>query len=249
MASATQATSNHIQSFFEQYPRFNYDPTRETMVQFRSMCRLYGWCHDSEERKQALEGVRDAIALQFNAFYGSGANSLNGWHSLYRALRVQDIPDTVKGCKEGIKTIHVNICDLVDHKEDVPTKHPSEAALAQYSRNSGKIYPRENAWVNRISSVDRQVNRAGIKTTRSRKRQRVESGSGNPNQRPPSLVPPPSPPPPPPDCPADSEPVLSEIEAVWITQEFIRALRDASLENGVSGQASQSVDFGLAIRT
>ncbi|KAJ4494411.1 hypothetical protein C8R41DRAFT_763492 [Lentinula lateritia] len=146
MASATQATSNHIQSFFEQYPRFNYDPTRETMVQFRSMCRLYGWCHDSEERKQALEGVRDAIALQFNAFYGSGANSLNGWHSLYRALRVQDIPDTVKGCKEGIKTIHVNICDLVDHKEDVPTKHPSEAALAQYSRNSGKIYPRENAY-------------------------------------------------------------------------------------------------------
>ncbi|KAJ3854852.1 hypothetical protein EV368DRAFT_80189 [Lentinula lateritia] len=46
------------------------------------------------------------------------------------------------------------------------------------------------------------------------------------------LVPPPSPPPPPPDCPADSAPVLSEIEAVWITQEFIRALRDASLKNG-----------------
>ncbi|KAJ3897733.1 hypothetical protein F5879DRAFT_995611 [Lentinula edodes] len=146
MASATQTTSNHIQSFFEQYPRFTYDPTRETMIQFRCMCRLYGWRHDSEERKQALAGVRDAIALQFNAFYGSGANSLNGWHSLYRALQVPDIPDTVKGCKEGIKTIHVNICDLVDHKEDVPTKHPSEAALAKYSHSSGKIYPRENAY-------------------------------------------------------------------------------------------------------
>ncbi|KAJ3850370.1 hypothetical protein EV368DRAFT_45453 [Lentinula lateritia] len=145
MASPTRATSNHIQSFFEQYPRFTYDPTGETMYQFRKMCRSYGWRPDSEEKKQALEGVRDAIALQFNAFYGSDANSLNGWHSLYRALQVQDIPDTVKGCKEGIKTIHVNICDLVDHKEDVPTKFPSEAALAQYSRDSGKIYPRENA--------------------------------------------------------------------------------------------------------
>ncbi|KAJ3997377.1 hypothetical protein F5050DRAFT_1435198 [Lentinula boryana] len=147
MSSPTQSeASNPIQAFFEHYGLFDYNPARETMAQFWELCDLYNWDGESDERKEALAEIRGAIAQQFNAFYGSDAESLNGWHSLYQALQIADIPDTVQGCKDMIETIHVNICDLVDHKEDVPKKHRTEAELAEYSRRTGKIYPRENAY-------------------------------------------------------------------------------------------------------
>ncbi|KAJ4490647.1 hypothetical protein J3R30DRAFT_3278865 [Lentinula aciculospora] len=146
MSYSTQVILNPIHLFFERYSEFRYNPSRETMAQFWEMCDCYHWDKEDDERTEALAGIRDAIAQQFNAFYGDDADSLEGWHSLFRALQIQDVPDTVKGCKDLIETIHVNICDLVDHKEDVPLKHPSEDALAEYSRSSGKIYPRENAY-------------------------------------------------------------------------------------------------------
>ncbi|KAJ3746104.1 hypothetical protein DFH05DRAFT_1483715 [Lentinula detonsa] len=147
MSSPTQSeASNPIQAFFERYGSFDYDPAGETMPQFWKLCDLYNWDRDSDEREEALTEIRDAIAQQFNAFYGSDVESLNGWHNLYRALQIADIPDTVQGCKDMIETIHVNICDLVDHKEDVPQKHSTEDELAEYSRRTGKIYPRENAY-------------------------------------------------------------------------------------------------------
>lgn len=76
--------SNPIQEFFDQYPEFHYNPRGETMRQFWRLCDLKGWERDTPEREQALEGIRNAIAQQFNAFYGSNADDLNGWHNLCR---------------------------------------------------------------------------------------------------------------------------------------------------------------------
>ncbi|GAW07583.1 autophagic vacuole formation-like [Lentinula edodes] len=132
------------------YPEFTYDPSGQTMAQFWELSNLYGWDRDSDERADALAKMRDAIAQQFNAFYGSDADSLDGWYNLFQALQVQDIPDTVKGCKDLIRTIHVNICDLVDYslgeEDDPPELHVSQEALAEYSRREGKIYPRKDAY-------------------------------------------------------------------------------------------------------
>ncbi|KIK64218.1 hypothetical protein GYMLUDRAFT_196081 [Collybiopsis luxurians FD-317 M1] len=143
--------SNPIETFFSQYPEYDYDPTRETMTQFQQLCRFKGWNRDPEdpEKKEALEGVRGAIAQQFNAFYGSDENDLNAWHNLYRVLRAEDIPDSVEVCKKDIRGIHVNIWDLVDyslHGSSLPPKlFPTPEALAAYTRKSRKIYPRGNA--------------------------------------------------------------------------------------------------------
>ncbi|KAF9072490.1 hypothetical protein BDP27DRAFT_1418102 [Rhodocollybia butyracea] len=143
-------TENIIQTFFEQYPEFTYDPASETMAQFWQLCNHMGWAHNTSERKEALGGIRNAIAQQFNAFYGGSAEDLNGWHNLYRALRVPDVPDSVAGCKALVPTIHVNICDLVDyslHGQEMDVAlHGSQEELAEYSRKNGKIYPRENAY-------------------------------------------------------------------------------------------------------
>ncbi|KAJ3730639.1 hypothetical protein C8R42DRAFT_568844 [Lentinula raphanica] len=146
-AASGPEISNPIKAFFDNYPAFRYDGAKETMPQFRELCDQYGWRRNSQEGKEALNQIRNAIALQFNAIYGSDANSLNGWHNLFRALQTPEIPETVQDCKERIKTIHVNICDLVDHFEDSkPRQFPSAAILAEYSRTSEKIFPRENAY-------------------------------------------------------------------------------------------------------
>ncbi|KAJ3730638.1 hypothetical protein C8R42DRAFT_650760 [Lentinula raphanica] len=135
--------SNAIREFFDNYPGFSYNEASETMAQFYALCDLHGWERGSEEREEALDGIRNAIALRFNAVYGSDADSLDEWHNLFRRLKIFDIPSTVKDCKERIKTIHVNICDLVDHR---PMLFSSESELADYSRSTGKIYPKDNAY-------------------------------------------------------------------------------------------------------
>ena len=87
-----------IQAFFATYG-FPYDPQLETMDQFRSMSNAQGWQHDSPVRHQALEELRDAIAMQFNLAYGEDVNDLTAWHALFQVLRLTNIPDTVGGCK------------------------------------------------------------------------------------------------------------------------------------------------------
>ncbi|KAJ3773145.1 hypothetical protein FB446DRAFT_642217 [Lentinula raphanica] len=145
--SSDPELSNPIRDFFDSYPDFDYDEAGETMAQFWELCEECGWEDESDEKKEALNGIRDAIAQQFNAIYGSDAESLDGWHNLFRALQVPDIPDTVEGCKTRIDMIHVNICDLVDFRNDRPAQlFDSESLLAAYSRRTGKIYPKDNAY-------------------------------------------------------------------------------------------------------
>ncbi|KAF5364730.1 hypothetical protein D9757_012483 [Collybiopsis confluens] len=112
---------------------------------------MRSWDHEDPERNVALDRVRDAIAEQFNMFFGSDVNDLNAWNNLFRALRIVEVPDTIDQCKKAIRGIHVNICDLVDYSLNTgynsePKIFDTENELAECSRASGKIYPRDNAY-------------------------------------------------------------------------------------------------------
>lgn len=69
------------------------------MKQFWEMADDFDWDREDPERSKALDGVRDAIAMQFNEFYGGDVNDLVSWQALCQVLRMDDIPDTVDGCK------------------------------------------------------------------------------------------------------------------------------------------------------
>ncbi|KAK0438341.1 uncharacterized protein EV420DRAFT_1280067, partial [Desarmillaria tabescens] len=147
-ANASAATVTPIQTFFAQYPDFSYDPSGETMKQFRSMIRQFGWVRDDDDnKKEALSGIQDAIAQQFNDIYGGDAGDLGAWQRLWEMVGQGDMPTNISACKAAIEGVFVNICDLVDYPATRvrPRLFSSEIQLAAYSRSNGKIYPKDNA--------------------------------------------------------------------------------------------------------
>ncbi|SJL12817.1 uncharacterized protein ARMOST_16248 [Armillaria ostoyae] len=114
-ANPPAATVTPIQAFFAQYPEFSYDPSGETMEQFWSMIRQFGWLRDDTRKTEALSGIQDAIAQQFNDIYGGNAGDLGAWQRLWEMVGEGDMPTDINACRAAIKRVFVNICDLVDY--------------------------------------------------------------------------------------------------------------------------------------
>ncbi|KAK0445106.1 hypothetical protein EV421DRAFT_1708659, partial [Armillaria borealis] len=146
--SSSGPTVTPIQAFFAQYPEFSYDPSGETMEQFWSMIRQFGWLRDDTRKTEALSGIQDAIAQQFNDIYGGNAGDLGAWQRLWEMVGEGDMPTDINACRAAIKRVFVNICDLVDYPATQvrPPLFSTAVELAEYSRSNHKIYPKENAY-------------------------------------------------------------------------------------------------------
>lgn len=89
----------YFENFFADY-EFDYDPSQPIMKQFYRMSDRYKWKKDDPDKKEARDGVRDAIALTFNDTYGTDVNDLNAWHNLCRAVRIDPLPEDIESCRE-----------------------------------------------------------------------------------------------------------------------------------------------------
>ncbi len=69
------------------------------MKQFWSMIRQFGWVRDEDRKDEALSGIRDAIAQQFNDIYGGNAGDLGAWQRLWEIVGEGDMPTDVKTCR------------------------------------------------------------------------------------------------------------------------------------------------------
>jgi len=65
------------------------------------------------------------------------------------------VPDSIKKCKEVLRSIWVNIYDLIDAKRtgQPVKKHATVDALRKYSKKSKKIFPKKAAKENRFLKV------------------------------------------------------------------------------------------------
>ncbi|KAL6161973.1 hypothetical protein ACJQWK_11985 [Exserohilum turcicum] len=138
--------SDAISAFFMKYPKFPYDPKRGVAEEFYRMCDFFAWGNDDAEREEARRGFKDAMVIQFNSLYGTDVSNIENWHKLCIALYVEPLPKTIHHCKEKIKTIHVNLVDLVDTSQDGVELFPSLDELRQYTIGSGKYFPKESAY-------------------------------------------------------------------------------------------------------
>ncbi|KAI0751376.1 hypothetical protein C8Q80DRAFT_1097917 [Daedaleopsis nitida] len=115
------------------------------MPQFYAMCNQFNWDREHPEREQARYRLQDAMVLQFNNMYGTSVNDLKAWQGLCRALEIDPVPDKLKKCQKLVMGVHVNICDLIQAPTlGKPTIFETEGDLAEYTRGTGKIFPRDN---------------------------------------------------------------------------------------------------------
>ncbi|KAK4230633.1 hypothetical protein QBC38DRAFT_451964 [Podospora fimiseda] len=97
-------------------------------------------------RKNKSYKLRQAFYVKsFNEYFGSG--TLEDWQRLCTDLGLegQDFRSKTK-CRNAIKTINVNIWDLVDaviHKDpkEIPQRFHSRRALIDYTLRTKRIFP------------------------------------------------------------------------------------------------------------
>ncbi|KDN37428.1 hypothetical protein RSAG8_10163, partial [Rhizoctonia solani AG-8 WAC10335] len=167
-------TQTNIHQFFSQYTSraFEYNPSQPVMSEFYRMVDSNAFPKASQA--QAKREIEDALTMDFNLIYGTDVGDLEAWQGLCRVLgfgdmpddliygtdvgdleawqglcRVLgfgDMPDDLAECKRVVAATYVNIVDLIDTKlTGQPVRHfDSERALAKYTRNHRKFFPRNN---------------------------------------------------------------------------------------------------------
>ncbi|KAG2121769.1 hypothetical protein DEU56DRAFT_746514, partial [Suillus clintonianus] len=136
-----------LDDFFASYPEFEYDPSASASLEFYRMCDQFNWDREDEEKEKASSDFKDALVQQFNHIYGTDADDLTSWRTLCQVVRISPIPESLMSCREAVKATHVNIVDLVDTEGtgEPVTVFVSEVKLSEYTKATGKFFPRENA--------------------------------------------------------------------------------------------------------
>lgn len=94
-----QRCPDHIDSFFNKYPTFDYQHSAPSWAEFERLCDYFDW-GESFKMRQARQDLKAALTLQFNDIYGTDADSLASWHKLCRVLNVDQVPEGLKECRQ-----------------------------------------------------------------------------------------------------------------------------------------------------
>ncbi|CAE6448569.1 unnamed protein product [Rhizoctonia solani] len=132
----------HLEAFFAEYPGFDYDPTKPCMDEFKRLTKWAGWEKKSEEFEKARKGMNEALTDQFNAIYGKDPDDIAAWRNLCSVLNLAEIPTEISACKRLIKSLYINIVDLIDQPvTDVRVGYfRTENELARYTWEHEKFY-------------------------------------------------------------------------------------------------------------
>jgi len=87
-----------LDRFFRSFPSFAYDPLLPPATSYSLLRRHMASPRHSREGMEALEGYREALVAEVRVWFGS-EDDLTSWHTLCRAIGVQQPPDTIDGCK------------------------------------------------------------------------------------------------------------------------------------------------------
>ncbi|KAF7337351.1 hypothetical protein MSAN_02260900 [Mycena sanguinolenta] len=143
-------TVTHLSQFFSAYPKYEYDPSGPASQQFQELRRVYKASQNDTAGIDA--GYNRALGLTFSEMYGDDVNSLENWQRLCRVVEINPIPESLQECQFAIEDAHVNLIDLVDIRTTGAPVHrfATEKALSVYTKSTGKIFPRREAYKGRL---------------------------------------------------------------------------------------------------
>jgi len=138
-----------LERFFSRYPKFKYQPRNSSVTEFSRLCKEYGWKKDGPKKDPAQDAARHEFSLamgkEFDSLYGSDEKDINNWHKLCYILSIDPVPDTLHECRAAVFKKHVNLVDLVERSRENIQIFESEIKLSEYTRETKKFFPKENA--------------------------------------------------------------------------------------------------------
>ncbi|KAI0792461.1 hypothetical protein C8Q75DRAFT_753008 [Abortiporus biennis] len=143
-----QRSSTHLDSFFNQYAQYTYNPNASVAREFQRLGQRMGWSDD--ERRIARERYREALTNEFNDIFGTDPSDYEAWKKLFGILKISPVPASVLECTRVIKSVNVNLVDVVNAARNptvvpTPRKFGTVKELRKYSYKNKKIFPRDKA--------------------------------------------------------------------------------------------------------
>ncbi|KAL0638245.1 hypothetical protein Q9L58_002701 [Maublancomyces gigas] len=136
-----------MNDFFSQYTSRNFtrDPTIGLTQEFDRLALANRWRRRTVSRKRCE--FRTAMVEEFNLRYGIDDRSLASWQNLCRVFGIQVVPESISKCKQSIRSIHVNLVDMIELKNNGGPvrvfRHLN--SLRQYTKETGKWFPKGEA--------------------------------------------------------------------------------------------------------
>lgn len=90
--------SVHVDEFFARHPEFDYDASQPVVDEFNRMSQQLRW--NGKKRREKRRKLENALALQFNAYYGTDVDDINAWKAMCVVLGVKPIPEDLKSCRK-----------------------------------------------------------------------------------------------------------------------------------------------------
>ncbi|MCJ1369634.1 hypothetical protein MMC20_000846 [Loxospora ochrophaea] len=135
-------------SRFERYTGFVPDRHAPIKEEFARLAKHQGWNPRSNSYRIMY---RQCLAAEFDICVSSimTDDELESWQALCEFLGIEPPPPSITRCRKGLRSVHINLIDLVDrYRSDADgrvTRFPSRQALKDYTRTTGKYFPLDEA--------------------------------------------------------------------------------------------------------
>ncbi|KAK3300429.1 uncharacterized protein B0H64DRAFT_15286 [Chaetomium fimeti] len=85
------------------------------------------------------------IVKEFKTYFGDGL--LDDWQRLCRDVGLNGEYSSITQCRKALRTVHVNIFDLLDAVKEgrTPPHFGTAGELAEYTLETGRVYPKKAA--------------------------------------------------------------------------------------------------------
>ncbi|KAK4442032.1 zinc-finger double-stranded RNA-binding domain-protein [Podospora aff. communis PSN243] len=136
-----------LDRFFLSFPSFDHVPSLSPATSYKLLRKHMAWSKDSADEERASRKYKEALVDEVKVWFGN-QNDLTAWHTLFRAIGIEQPPDSIAACKAVARTTHVNIVDLIewgrgDRSDDGGVKlFPNVQALRRYTIKTKKFFPR-----------------------------------------------------------------------------------------------------------
>ncbi|KAJ7742038.1 hypothetical protein B0H16DRAFT_1423546 [Mycena metata] len=133
-----------MSTYWDSHPNFVHNSTAPLQKEFKLLAAQCSWKVDGAQyRREWARCGRE----EFTRHFGSDDKGLDGWQGLCATVGIEEIPDSITQCKKVLRTVWVNIFDLMDAKStgQPVKKHVSAEALRNYTIKKKKIFPKKAA--------------------------------------------------------------------------------------------------------